>query len=59
VSALKRYNKLANNNDVYALNVIRIPVLRHGLVGELIEEEHIERLSSLAATITKAAGTGG
>lgn len=43
VSELKRVNNLIREQDFFALRVIKVPVKRHGLVREMIEQEQMQR----------------
>ena len=47
MAELKRINNLIRDQDFYAKRVIKVPVKRHGLLTELMEQENQRQLSEI------------
>ncbi len=61
MSELKRINNLIRDQDFFGLRVIKVPMKRHGLLSELIEQEqqNSSAKSNSAKTQLNGGATGG
>ena len=51
VSELKRINNLMKDQDFFALRVIKVPMKRHGLLSEIVEEENKQMSNGAKLTL--------